>query len=507
MKLAKYFLTATVILTAWLAAPQARAGVAFTNLVFFTYTNAPNYGWNFEIYLGHASALAQGNDGNFYGTTFGGGDVPGYAGGGDGTVFKMTPGGAFTSLYSFGSVGDWNGNPGGDGRGPEGNLTKGADGNLYGTTVFGGNLSGVSEGTIFEITTNGIFNIIYSFGHNMAGNPQFNFAYTNTDGGSPTAGVVQDSAGNFYGTTTSLGSGDQGTIYQLTSGGTLNTLFMFPYDTNAAFSVDGGHPSSELTEGPDGNFYGTTYWGGTNNNGTIFRITTNGTFTPLYSFSSIARATSTPLLLGKDGNFYGTAQGGNSGNGSGIIFQFTTNGVFTVLHTFFFDGGTSGLIQGSDGNFYGTTSQGGPYDFPYGGGTIFQMTTNGTLTTLYSFSGPDGQEPDGGLVEGKDGNLYGTTSYGGPNWNSASPVNSGYGTIFRITVPPAFQSITRTNGIASLTWSAMSNQVCQVQYSTNLASTNWINLGNPITVTNSPIFVADSAATNSQCFYRIMLTQ
>jgi uncharacterized repeat protein (TIGR03803 family) len=506
MKLAKIFLTATVILTAWLAAPQARAGVAFTNLAFFTYTNPPNYGWNFEVSaFGHASALVQGNDGNFYGTTLTGGDNfngnEAYATTGNGTVFKMTPNGTFISLYSFGTV--YSGGGQLDGSHPVGNLIKGADGNLYGTTYYGGDVPDTVNGTIFQITTNGALTTLYSFGsQGVVSNSYW------PDGRFPSAGVVQDSAGNFYGTTTTSGSGDQGTIYQLTSGDTLNVLYSFPSGDDAAFGVDGGMPTSELTEGPDGNFYGTTYWGGTNFNGTIFRMTTNGVFTPLYSFSSAAGGTSTPLLLGKDANFYGTAPGrGNSSNGSGIIFQFTTNGVFTVLHTFFFDGAPSGLIQGSDGNFYGTTSQGGQYDPPYGGGTVFQMTTNGTVTTLYAFSGPDGQEPDGALVEGKDGNLYGTTSYGGPNWDSGSPVNTGYGTIFRITVPPAFQTITLTNGVASLTWSAMSNQTCKVQYNTNLASTNWINLGSAITVTNSPVSASDSSATDSQRFYRIMLTQ
>jgi uncharacterized repeat protein (TIGR03803 family) len=506
VKLAKLFLTATVILTAWLAAPQACASVAFTNLVFFTYTNAPNYGWNFETPNGHTSALVLGNDGNFYGTTFIGGTNyieigSGYYG--YGSVFKMTSGGTFTSLYSF---------SGPDGRGPVGNLMQGADGNLYGATTDGGALASVSNGSLFQITTNGILTTLYSFG--LPGD------FTNIlpadvfhTGAHPVAGVVQGTDGNFYGTTTTGGDADgnsannQGTVFQFAAGGTMNVLHAFFSDTNAAFNVEGGMPASELTKGPDGNFYGTTYFGGTNYNGTIFRITTNGTFTALYSFSSVAGKTYAPLLLGKDGNFYGTAQGMNSENGSGIIFQFTTNGVFTVLHTFFFMGPPSSLIQGSDGNFYGTTSQGGPYDPVYGGGTVFQMTTNGTVTTLYSFSGPDGQEPQGALVEGKDGNLYGTTSYGGPNWDSVSPVNTGYGTIFRITVPPAFQTITRTSGIVSLSWSAMSNQTCQVQYSTNLVSTNWINLGSAITVTNSPVSASDATATDSQRFYRIMLTQ
>jgi uncharacterized repeat protein (TIGR03803 family) len=519
MKFINTFLTATLIL-AWLAAPQARAGVTFTNLAFFTYTNLPDYGWNNGV-SSHSSALVQGNDGNFYGITWAGGNnVNGNEGinlGGNGTVFKMTPNGAFTSLYSFGTVFTGNGEPL-DGSHPAGNLIKGADGNLYGTTCYAGNNSGASDtsaGTIFEITTNGALTTLFTFGHNLIYNTNANInGWTTTDGGNPTAGLVQGRDGNFYGTTSGDGPYDGGTVFQFVPGSGLNTMYAFPSTHDPYWYTNGDMPLSELTEGPDGNFYGTTYWGGTNSSGTIFRITTNGTFTTLYSFGIpgyfgvIGAYPYAPLLLGKDGNFYGVAGcSGNSANGSGIIFQFTTNGVFTVLHTFFFDGVPSGLIQGSDGNFYGTTSQGGQYDPPYGGGTVFQMTTNGTVTTLYSFSGPDGQEPDGALVEGRDGNLYGTTSYGGPNWDSSSPVNSGYGAVFRITVPPVFQTITLTNDVASLTWSAMSNQVCQVQYSTNLASTNWINIGNAITVTNSPVSASDAATTDSQRFYRIELMQ
>jgi hypothetical protein len=137
MKLIKALLTTAVILAASLAAPHARGGVVFTNLVFFTYTNAPNYGWNFETPNGRTGALVQGNDGNFYGTTYEGGlnyfalgppdQLDTY---GCGTVFKMSPDGAFTSLYSFGGVNIPGGNADADGRGLVGNLIKGTDGNL-----------------------------------------------------------------------------------------------------------------------------------------------------------------------------------------------------------------------------------------------------------------------------------------------------------------------------------------------------------------------------------------
>jgi uncharacterized repeat protein (TIGR03803 family) len=510
----KTFLTVIVILTAWLVAPQARASVAFTNLVFFTYTNSPDYGCNNGV-QSHSSPLVQGNDGNLYGTTWeGGNNLNGNEGintVGNGTVFKMTPNGAFTSLYSFGTV--FSGGPEPlDGVHPAGNLIKGADGNFYGTTCYSGNNSGSqnsSAGTIFEITTNGILTTLYTFGHNLVYNTNANInGWTTTDGANPTAGLVQGTDGNFYGTTSNDGLGGGGTIFQFIPGSGLNTLYSFPSTHNPYWYTNGDMPLSELTEGPDGNFYGTTYWGGTNALGTIFRITTNGTLTTLYSFGipgyfgSIGASPFSPLLLGKDGNFYGAANcSGNSANGDGIIFRFTTNGTFTILHTFDLADGSSpnGLIQGSDGNFYGTTQGGGNY--PYQAGTVFEITTTGTFTTLYlfsgSFSGLDGSVPEGALVQGTDGSFYGTTSLGG---------SLGYGTIFRITVPPVFQSITRTNGVVSITWNIMPGQKYQLQSSTNLISTIWLNLGSSATASNATVSASDSM-TNSQCFYRIKLLQ
>jgi uncharacterized repeat protein (TIGR03803 family) len=499
---------ATVILTAWLAAPQARAGVAFTNLVFFTYTNAPNYGaWNITT-PGHTSALVQGNDGNFYGTTYCGGfNGVGYSFGqtGLGTVFKMAPNGTFTSLYSFGSVLNGDDYPL-DGYAPSGNLIKGVDGNIYGTTYYGGNNSGPSEatsGTIFEITDNGALATLYTFGHNLGWNTNADInAWTNTDGENPVAGLVQDSAGNFYGTTSGDGAYSGGTIFQFTSGGALNTLYSFPNFRMDVDSLDGDTPLSELTEGSDGNFYGSTSGGGTNYSGTIFRITPDGTFTVLCSFHS------SQLLLGKDGNFYGTANSSQYGQ----IFQMTTNGVITILHTFNSADGSypNGLIQGSDGNLYGTTQSGGVRT-PDGAypGTVFQMTTNGTFTTLYSFSGPDGDGCQSALVQGTDGSFYGTTSYGGTLWYdplSTSYGNLGHGTIFKLTIMPVFQTIMPTNGSVALTWNIMPGQKYQLQSNTNLSSTNWLNLGSSATASTATVSASDSM-TNSQCFYRIMLVQ
>jgi len=436
MKFIKTYLFAACVLTTWLGVAHSRAGVVFTNLAFFSYTNPPNYGWNNMPAGGHTSALVQGNDGDFYGTTCGGGDTVGYDGGGDGTVFQITPNGALRSLYSFDTITFEL-----DGRSPEGNLIKGGDGNLYGTTVYGGYIPHIDNGTIYQITTNGALTTIYSFGsYGIVSNSFW------PDGRFPLAGVTQGNDGNFYGTTSTSGAGQEGTVFQLTSGGLLNTLHSFTAeDSMTGTNTDGASPQCELVEGSDGNFYGMTWEGGAYRCGTIFRIGTDGTFTNLHDFTGIdGSEPNAPLVQGEDGNFYGTTL---TGGGSGTFFQITTNGQFTLLYTFNgYNTNPSGLIQGSDGNFYGTTMGGGNFKgYSSGYGTVFRITTNGALTTLYSFSGPDGETPQGALVQAKDGSLYGTTSYGGTNFDTTRPVNSGYGAIFHIIIPPAFQTITKIN--------------------------------------------------------------
>jgi len=491
--------------------------IAFTTLASFTYTNPPNYGWNFEPYNGRTGALVEGDDGNFYGTTYMGGlnyilvGQPSLYG--CGTLFRVTPGGTFTSLYSFGDIQDEVGHTL-DGCKPLGNLLKGADGALYGTTLGGGALytdpqdpySNKADGTIFQITTNGAFASLWFFGHDLAWNTTYN-CWTSTDGMEPFAGVVQGRDCNFYGTTHICGACGQGTVFQLTPGGTLTTLHSFTDDLlTGGMNSDGAGPFSELVEGNDGCFYGTTYWGGANGYGTIFRITSDGTFTTLFSFNNgpAGYATIAPLVMGSDGNLYGTTTYGDYPC-RGAIFRITTNGDLTVLHSFQYVGGDpSGLIQSSDGNFYGTTQAGGNCVGGFDMGTIFRITTNGTYTTLYAFSGPDGDWPQGALVQAKDGSFYGTTSYGGPGFDPLHSVMSGYGTIFRFVIPPVFQSLKQTNGLCALTWSIMPGQTYQLQWNTNLGSTNWFNLGSPVTATNTTACATD-CMTNSQCFYRIML--
>lgn len=264
--------------------------------------------------------------------------------------------------------------------------------------------------------------------------------FDNTNGAYPIAPLTLDSDGNFYGTADNGGTNGEGTVFRVTTNGTLTTLVTF----NGSNGVD---PAAALTFGNDGNFYSITYEGGTNAEGAVFEVTTNGTVTTLTSFSiTTGMYPYAALTLGENGNFYGTTtQGGNTnlngGGGFGTIFQVTTNGALPLIVTLDGTNGASpesSLTLGSDGNFYGTTRFGGS-GTGYGdaAGTIFKMTTNGTLTTLVSFTGTNGATPIGGLTLGNDGNLYGTTSGGGSNND---------GTVFMVTTNGTLTTLACFNG-------------------------------------------------------------
>jgi uncharacterized repeat protein (TIGR03803 family) len=211
------------------------------------------------------------------------------------------------------------------------------------------------------------------------------------------------------------------------------------FTTLASFDgADGAYASfGSLVQGFDGNFYGTTYGGGANQAGAVFKVTPSGALTTLYSFCAQAACTdgSSPeagLVLATNGNFYGSTTAGGA-SGDGTVFEITPAGTLTTLHSF---DGTDGAtpfdapVQATDGNFYATTPGGGAY----GQGTVFKMTPSGTLTTLYSFCAqagcPDGSDPEGGLIQGTDGNFYGTTNSGGTSSGCGS---DGCGTVFKIT--------------------------------------------------------------------------
>ena len=333
-------------------------------------------------------SLVQASDGAFYGTTLKGGA------GGDGTIFQITPSGTETVLYSFSK------------SGPYAGLIQGSDGNFYGTTQ---NEGSASSGTIFELTAGGSETALYSF---PAGSSN------------PYCGVIQGSDGNFYGTTSYNGSSDHGTVFEFTPGGTETVLHVFPKVSGG----DGAYPFAGVIQGSDGNFYGTTYDGGASGNGTVFRVTPSGTETVLYSFAGGTDGANpyAGVIQGRDGNFYGTTYGGGT-SGLGTVFRLTPSGTETVLYAF--AGGSdganpeAGVTQGSDGNLYGATYLGGVD----GLGTIFRLTPSGIETILHAFAGgsSDGANDWANLVQGSDGNLYGTTYAGGAG---------GYGTFFKITL-------------------------------------------------------------------------
>ena len=296
---------------------------------------------------------------------------------------------------------------------PSAALVEGSDGNFYGTTEYGG-ASG--KGTVFEATPAGVLTTLVSF--------------NGTNGSHPVAALVQGSDGNFYGTTYGGGASGCGTVFKMTPAGGLTTLVSFN-------GTNGSYPVAALVQGGDGNFYGTTILGGTNNFGTVFKMTSVGELTALVSFSGINGSSPfAALVQGTNGNFYGTTAGGNgywSGSGSaysyGTVFQVTPGGLLTTLRVFTGANGykpQAGLVQGIDGNFYGTTAYGGnlSVNADYGFGTVFKMTPAGVLTTLDSLSGANGSHTLSGVVQGSDGNFYGTTAGGGAG---------GAGTVFKMT--------------------------------------------------------------------------
>jgi len=298
--------------------------------------------------------LVQGTDGNFYGTTFAGGTKGGCTPlnnvVGCGTVFKITPSGTLTTLHSF---------DGTDGAYPDGALVEGTDGSFYGTTYYGGenlcygNADGC--GTIFKVTPNGTFTMFHEF--------------DGTDGQNPNAGLVQDTDGNFYGTTAEGGGegcesyGGCGSVFKITPGGALTTLYSFDSQPGSSDEPEGG-----LVQGNDGDFYGTTFYGGANNDGSVFKITPSGALTTLYSFDfTDGSGPTATLILGTDGNFYGTTSMGGASDctmyyyeGCGTVFVISPSGALTTLHNFDFGEGSdpyAALVQDTNGIFYGTTVQ------------------------------------------------------------------------------------------------------------------------------------------------------
>jgi uncharacterized repeat protein (TIGR03803 family) len=321
----------------------------------------------------YPGVMAQGRDGNLYGTTNSGGSF------GEGAVIKLAPGtGAVTLLHSFNFT---------DGLGPRGGLSLGLDGNFYGTTYQGG---AHSAGEVFQITPSGTLTVIYSFANG-------------TDSAYPYTPPVPAPDGNLYGTTANSAGR---TVYKITTAGVLTTLASLPAESDGA-----------LTVGVDGKLYGTTLYGGTFNAGTAFQITTKGVLKTIYSFDNTHGGNpQTSLFQASDGNFYGTASTGGT-LGGGVVFKLTPAGVLTVLHNFdgtvgSIDGKgpTCGVVLGSDGFLYGSTNTGGTL----GDGTLYKVKTNGTnYAVIYDFDKTTGANPTTQPFLLTTGIIYGMTSTGG----------------------------------------------------------------------------------------------
>jgi uncharacterized repeat protein (TIGR03803 family) len=411
----------------WGASGVWSSAQTFTSLHSFAGTtasdgSAPGYG-----------ALVQGFDGNLYGTTTQGGVNCSFFGAvGCGEVFKITPGGKIKGIYKFcplsGCV---------DGNDPQGGLALNTDGSLYGMTDLGGT-AGI--GAVFRTTPAGALSTLYSFDNTIGSEPldtlfrasngnfygftqtggptgygaifRFNStgvptlvqSFNGTDGtGDASGGLVQGTDGNFYGVSPN-GNNSQGTVFKMTPAGKINVLHTF------TGIPDGSDPAGTLVQGLDGNFYGTTRTGGANGQGTVFRTTPGGVLTILYNFCMVNGCPDgfdpvAGLIQGTDGNFYGTTLGGGTGSSPGTVFRITSGGVLTTLHSFSGLDGTepfAGLVQHTNGTFYGTTNAGGTN----GLGTVFSVSVGlGPFARTLPSSGRVGT-----AVKILGGSLVGTTA-------------------------------------------------------------------------------------------------
>lgn len=387
---------------------------------------------SFNLTDGHLPRcrLVEGPDGKFYGTTIYGGTFE------YGTVFSITPSGTLTTLHNFSSAND----PQEDGSSPNGLILE-PSGDLLGTTQRGG-AGGL--GTVFRITPAGDLTPLATFDGNL--------------GGQPFAPLVRGSDGAYYGTTIS-GVGP-GTVFRIGADGAFTSIVQLPFD-----GLQGADIRASVTEGPDGRFYGTTYVGGAASGGTIFAVSPQGALESLHSFQyagdPLGNNPAAELLLASDGAFYGTAYWG--GAGCGTIFRMTASGSLTVLHAFNCSqeaGGPAGLIEADDGKFYGTASFSSNAAIH---GSIYRIASDGTYETLHFFDRTDGRSPAGGVVQGSDGNFYGTTEDGG---------DFGYGTVFKLTIsPPAADGLVATAGNAqvSLSWNAARRATSYAVYASTTA--------------------------------------
>ena len=453
------------------------------------------------------AALAQGRDGLLYGTTqYGGTNAVG-------NVFRMTPAGEVTNLYSF--------TGGADGIYPVAPLLASADGNLYGTTPTGGDYG---YGNVFRITLAGAFTNLYSFTGGL-------------DGSGPGGALVQATDGSFYGLTPYGGAYGQGNAFRITSNGMLTTIYSF------TGGRDGYTPVGALVQSSDGNLYGTTALGGLASPGTAFKLTTNGVLTTLHSFGDFLNKDGlypgAGLVQSIDGNLYGTTTS-DFRTGYGTVFGVSPDGsTFTTLLYFDgFDGGAApaaALVEDADGNLYGTTTTNG-----LGGrGTIFKLSFSGPpkITSQPAAQGlpvgasamlsvaETGARPfayqwlkngtnllDGGNISGSSDRILNLSNVSLADAGTYSViVSNAFGSVtsagarVAVVYPPVFLSAVRSNCTLTLTWSAAAGQRYRLQYKPALAAPSWTFQGGFITANGSVATASDNVCTNAQKFYRVVL--
>lgn len=350
--------------------------------------------------------------GNIYGVTWIGGSFN------YGTVFEVDAAGKEKVLHSF---------LGGDGLYPVAGLMLDAAGNLYGTTEYGGTAEGGSCehgcGTVFKLTPAGQQTVLYAFTGKR-------------DGGGPSSALIHDAIGNLYGT--GGGGGDPscfgsgcGVIFKLNTANQENALYSFTGGT------DGQMPAGIVRDAA-GDFYGTTYDGGALGYGIVWKLDKSGAFSVFYSFTGGADSGDPkgPPIADKSGNLYGATYGVGEGlQGYGVVYKLDSAGNFTLLYTF--NGTTDGqypggLVLDAEGNLYGTALGGGTGTGCYYGGcgTVFEVDAGGNFTVLHSFTGADGELPNGLIIDAA-GNLYGTALGGGHATNKC--YYGGCGTVFKLT--------------------------------------------------------------------------
>jgi uncharacterized repeat protein (TIGR03803 family) len=400
--------------------------IAFFALAISAFAQAQSEAvlYNFGSQTGDGSYPSYGSlifdeAGNIYGTTLSGGAHN------NGAVFELTAGGAEKILYSFGSQT-------GDGNVPYAGVIFDKAGNLYGTTVGGGTYKCSNAyvcGTVFKLTAAGTEKVLHSFGN------AYGYDGAKGDGTYPFAGLIVDDAGNLYGTTTyggdlECGGYGCGTVFKLTAKGKEKVLYRF-----GAKKGDGQNPFAGLIFDNAGNLYGTTSDGGYYGYGTVFELTAAGKEKVLYSFGHYPGDGTHPtagVIFDNAGNLYSTTSYGGANN-EGTVFELMADGTEKILYSFGGQAGDGefpqeGLIFDTNGNLYGTTYFGGGYY----AGTVFELTAAGTEEVLYSFGSQTDEVvyPFAGVIFDTNGNLYGTTSHGG-DLGCEAPY--GCGTAFKLT--------------------------------------------------------------------------